>query len=220
MTIYEEYTALKRQLFDKYYSRLNDKQREAVYTVNGPLLILAGAGSGKTTVLVNRIAHIIRYGNAYYSPLVPPDVTEADICEMRTALNDLSGDELSEYLLKFRVNPAPAWSVMGITFTNKAAGEIKARIESVFGEGSDESRDIRTGTFHSICVRILRRWADRIGYENNFSICDMTDSKKEISECMKKLNIDEKQFPAKAIQNKPCQGQAYDSRRPHAGGWI
>ncbi len=202
MTIYEEYTSLKRQLFDKYYGRLNDKQREAVYTVNGPLLILAGAGSGKTTVLVNRIAHIIRYGNAYYSPLVPPDVTEADICEMRTALNDLSGDELSEYLLKFRVNPAPAWSVMGITFTNKAAGEIKARIESVFGEGSDESRDIRTGTFHSICVRILRRWADRIGYESNFSICDMNDSKREISECMKKLNIDEKQFPAKAIQNE------------------
>ena len=201
MTIYEEYTALKRQLFDKYYSRLNSKQREAVYTVNGPLLILAGAGSGKTTVLVNRISHIIRYGNAYYSPLVPPDVSESDISEMREALN-LSGEELSEYLLKFRVNPAPAWSVMGITFTNKAAGEIRARIESVFGEDSDESRDIRTGTFHSICVRILRRWADRIGYESNFSICDMNDSKREISECMKKLNIDEKQFPAKSIQNE------------------
>jgi len=201
MTLYEEYTKLKRQLFDRYYNKLNDKQREAVYTVNGPLLILAGAGSGKTTVLVNRISHIIRYGNAYYSPLVPPDVTEEEIEDMRRAL-ELDRDELSEYLLRFRVNPAPAWSVMGITFTNKAANEIKSRIASVFGEDSDEVRDIRTGTFHSICVRILRRWADRIGYESTFGICDMTDSKREITECMKKLNIDDKTLPVKSVQSE------------------
>ena len=200
MTIYEEYTELKRQLFDRYYRRLNDKQREAVYTVNGPLLILAGAGSGKTTVLVNRISHIIRYGNAYYSPLVPPDVTDEDIADMKSALL-LDDSELSEYLLRFRVNPAPAWSVMGITFTNKAANEIKSRIASVFGEDSDEVREIRTGTFHSICVRILRRWADRIGYESNFGICDATDSKRELTECMKKLNIDEKILSVKSVQN-------------------
>jgi len=201
MTIFEEYTKLKRQLFDKYYRRLNDRQREAVYTVNGPLLILAGAGSGKTTVLVNRISHIIRYGNAYYSPLVPPDVTESELSEMRAAM-ELEDDELSDYLLRFRVNPAPAWSVMGITFTNKAANEIKSRIASVFGEDSDEVREIRTGTFHSICVRILRRWADRIGYESTFGICDMTDSKREITECMKKLNIDDKTLPVKSVQNE------------------
>ena len=201
MTLYEEYIKLKRDLFDRLYSKLNDKQREAVYTVNGPLLILAGAGSGKTTVLVNRISHIIRYGNAYYSELVPPDVSESDIEDMKKAL-DLPRDELSEYLLKFRVNPAPAWSVMGITFTNKAAGEIKSRIASVFGEDSDEARDIRTGTFHSICVRILRRWGEHIGYDSNFGICDMTDSKRELQECMKKLNIDDKMFPVKSIQNE------------------
>ncbi len=201
MTIFEEYTKLKRQLFDKYYRRLNDRQREAVYTVNGPLLILAGAGSGKTTVLVNRISHIIRYGNAYYSPLVPPDVTESELSEMRAAM-ELEDNELSEYLLRFRVNPAPAWSVMGITFTNKAANEIKSRIASVFGEDSDEVREIRTGTFHSICVRILRRWADRIGYESTFGICDMNDSKREITECMKKLNIDDKTLSVKSVQNE------------------
>ncbi len=200
MTIYEEYINLKRKLFDKLYDRLNDKQREAVYSVDGPLLILAGAGSGKTTVLVNRISHIIRYGNAYYSDLVPADVSDADIAELKAAF-DLDRDELSEYLLKFRVNPAPAWSVMGITFTNKAAGEIKSRIASVFGEDSDEVREIRTGTFHSICVRILRRYGDRIGYENTFGICDTNDSKREILECMKKLNISDKEFPVKSIQN-------------------
>ena len=199
MTIFEEYIKLKRQLFDKYYRRLNDMQREAVYTVNGPLLILAGAGSGKTTVLVNRISHIIRYGNAYYSDIPPADASEADLREMREAMN-MSDEELGEYLLKFRVNPAPAWSVMGITFTNKAAGEIKSRIASVFGEDSDEVREIRTGTFHSICVRILRRWGASIGYEPGFGICDMNDSKRELTECMKKLNIDDKMFPVKTIQ--------------------
>ncbi len=199
MTVYDEYIKLKRQLFDKLYRRLNDKQREAVYTVNGPLLILAGAGSGKTTVLVNRISHIIRYGNAYFSDIAPADTTEDTIREMREALN-FGDEELSEYLLKFRVNPAPAWSVMGITFTNKAAGEIKSRIASVFGEDSDEVREIRTGTFHSICVRILRRWGDRIGYDSSFGICDMNDSKRELTECMKKLNIDDKTFPVKSIQ--------------------
>ena len=137
-------------------------------------------------MLVNRISHIIRYGNAYYSPLVPPDVTDEDIADMKSALL-LDDSELSEYLLRFRVNPAPAWSVMGITFTNKAANEIKSRIASVFGEDSDEVREIRTGTFHSICVRILRRWADRIGYESNFGICDATDSKRELTECMKRI---------------------------------
>ncbi len=199
MTLQEEYLKLKRELFDKYYRRLNDRQREAVYTVNGPLLILAGAGSGKTTVLVSRIAHIIRYGNAYFSPLVPMELTEGDLEELRAA-KSLDGEELGEFLLRFRVNPAPAWSVMGITFTNKAANEIKNRIASVFGEESDEVHDIKTGTFHSICVRILRRWGDRIGYDRSFGICDVNDSKRELSECMKKLNIDDKTFPVKSMQ--------------------
>ncbi len=201
MMIAEEYTSLKRRLFDKYYAKLNDRQREAVYSVDGSLLILAGAGSGKTTVLVSRIAHIIRYGNAYYSTLVPYDASEETLDDMRNAL-DLPREELGDYLTRFRVNPAPAWSVMGITFTNKAAGEIKSRIADVFGEDSDEVRDIRTGTFHSICVRILRRWGDRIGYDRSFGICDMTDVKHELSECMKKLNIDDKTIPIKSVQNE------------------
>lgn len=201
MGLNEEYIKLKRQLFDKYYVRLNDRQREAVYTVNGPLLILAGAGSGKTTVLVKRIAHIIRYGNAYYSNAVPENIGEAELEAMRNALA-FDGEQLGEFLLRFKVSPAPAWSVMGITFTNKAANEIKSRLAEVFGEDSEETRDIRTGTFHSVCVRILRRWAERIGYEKTFGICDTSDSKREITECMKRLNIDDKLLPVKSLMSE------------------
>jgi len=194
------YTETKRSLFDTYFGNLNPKQREAVYQVNGPLLILAGAGSGKTTVLVNRLAYIIRYGNAYHTDLVPTDVSESMIAEMKSAA-ELPREELGEYLTRFAVNPPPAWQVMAITFTNKAAKEIKTRIEKIFGENSTEAAEIRSGTFHSICVQILRRYGEQIGYDRNFTICDTDDSKKQIQLCMKQLNIDDKQLPVKSVQN-------------------
>ena len=113
------YLSAKRALFDKIYGkRLNPEQCRAVFTSEGPLLVLAGAGSGKTTVLVNRLAYIIRYGDAYHTDLVPTDVNEAMIAEMKAAAG-LSHDELGEYLTRFTVNPPPAWQVMAITFTNK-----------------------------------------------------------------------------------------------------
>lgn len=196
-----EYTRLKRCLFDKYYGKLNDKQREAVYKIDGPLLILAGAGSGKTTVLVNRLCYIIRYGNAYNTELVPMGVTEAELAELKDKLNTLSGDALGEYLTRFAVNPPPAWTVMAITFTNKAAKEIKDRIAAVFDEDSEAPLEIQTGTFHSICVRLLRKYGEQIGYDRSFSICDTDDAKKQISLCMKQLNIDDKMLPIKTVQN-------------------
>ena len=194
------YLTLKRALFDKYYEKLNDKQREAVYHINGPLLILAGAGSGKTTVLVNRLAYIIRYGNAYYSDAVPLEADEKTISEMKEAMS-LPHDELGEYLRRFSVDAPPAWQVMAITFTNKAAREIKSRIASIFGEDSAEVAEIKTGTFHSICVQILRKYGENIGYSRNFTICDADDSKKQLQLCMKQLNIDDKILPVKTVQN-------------------
>ena len=194
------FLSAKRALFDKYYEKLNDKQREAVYTINGPLLILAGAGSGKTTVLVNRLAYLIRYGDAYKSDLVPTDVNEALIAEMKNAVN-LPREELGNYLARFAVNPPQPWQIMAITFTNKAAREIKARIGSIFGEDSAEASEIKSGTFHSICVQILRKYGDHIGYDRSFTICDTDDSKKQLQLCMKQLNIDDKVLPVKTVQN-------------------
>lgn len=196
----KEYISLKRQLFDLYYSDLNDIQRQAVFTVNGPLLILAGAGSGKTTVLVNRIVHTIRYGNAYESEFVPQSVSEAEINAMHAA-RELSRDELGEFLQRFRVDPPPAWSVLAITFTNKAAGEIKKRVAAVFGEDSREVADIWCGTFHSICMRLLRRKGAEYGFGRDIGIADSDDSKKLISAAMKQLNIDEKKLSVRDVMN-------------------
>ena len=196
----EAYLSAKRALFDQYYESLNERQREAVYQVNGPLLVLAGAGSGKTTVLVTRLAHIIRYGDAYRADLVPTNVTEEAVEAIRSAAS-LPHEELGEYLTRFAVNPPAPWQVMAITFTNKAAREIKNRIAAVFGEDSEEVSEIRAGTFHSVCVQILRRYGNQIGYDRSFTICDSDDSKKQITICMKQLGIDDKLLPVKTVQN-------------------
>ena len=195
--IREEYIKIKRSLFDKYYGRMNPVQRSSVYTVNGPLLVLAGAGSGKTTVLVNRISHIIRYGDAYESEYVPPNVTEEDLSRIQ-GYAELSRDDLGNALTEFSSDPCPPWAVLAITFTNKAAGEIKERLVSAVGDES-AAKEIWAGTFHSICVRILRRYGEYMGYSPSFTIYDTDDSKKLISSCMKKLNIDEKVISVKTV---------------------
>ena len=195
-----EYMRLKKELFDRYYDFLNDMQRQAVYTIKGPLLILAGAGSGKTTVLVNRIVHLIRYGDAVQSEVIPYEIDESTLAEMRRA-KDLPRGELGVFLTRIAINPPKAWSVLAITFTNKAAREIKGRLASAFGEESSEASDIWAGTFHSVCLRLLRRWSGELGYSDGFGICDTDDSKKLISACMKQLNIDDRQLPIKSVMN-------------------
>ena len=114
----------KRKLFDRIFDHLNEQQREAVYCINGPLLILAGAGSGKTTVLVNRIGYMIRYGNAYHSENMPDWVTEADVTELENAV-DLDKAEAEKLLDKYAERKINAWNILSITFTNKAANEMK-----------------------------------------------------------------------------------------------
>lgn len=193
----ERYIAAKQALFDKAYSHLNAEQRRAVFQTQGPLLILAGAGSGKTTVLVQRIAYIIRYGDAYHTDWMPYGVTEAKVEEMERAVS-LSMAEINEILPEFIHQPCPPYQMLAITFTNKAANEIKSRLAANFDDETI-AKDIWSGTFHSICVRMLRTYGDRIGYDKSFTIYDTDDSKKMISAVMKKLGIDEKTIPVKSV---------------------
>ena len=194
----ERFLKAKRALFDKYYSFLNEKQREAIYTVKGPVLILAGAGSGKTTVLVNRISHIIKFGDAYYTDVIPEFINEDSVCDLENAAS-LPNDMIEKYLELFVKDNCKAWGVLAITFTNKAANEIKERLTNVLGE--EEAQDIWAGTFHNICMRILRKHGQLVGYRPGFGICDADDSKKTISICMKDLKIDEKFLPIKTVIN-------------------
>ena len=133
---------------------LNDKQREAVISTQGPVLVIAGAGSGKTRVLTQRVSYLINEKG---------------------------------------VKP---WNILAITFTNKAANEMKERLENIIGPIYN---DVWIGTFHSICVRILRKNIEQIGYKSNFNIYDTVDSKTIVKECMKQLNISDKEFTDKSI---------------------
>ena len=195
----EKFLRLKRELFEILYGHLNPMQRKAVFTVNDPLLILAGAGSGKTTVLVNRISYIIEYGNSYFSEYVPSDIDKEDIKRLEDA-KTASKEEISTLLKEYAVDPCPPWALLAITFTNKAAREISDRLRnSIF----DKADDVWTGTFHSVCLRILRKHGDRIGLEkNNITIYDTDDTKKLIGSCMKELNIDEKIINSKSVRQE------------------
>ncbi len=200
-TIEQRYLLAKRALFDKVYSSLNERQREAVFTVNNPLLVLAGAGSGKTTVLVRRIAFIIRYGNAYLSEYVPFDVDEGRVAELESALS-LSTSEIEARILPaFSNNACEPYRILAITFTNKAANEIKTRLAAMFPDDEATATDIWTGTFHSVCVRILRQHCDKCGYRPGFTIYDTDDSKKTVLGAMQRCGIDEKLLPVKGVMN-------------------
>ena len=140
---------------------LNDKQKEAVLATDGPCLVIAGAGSGKTKVLTHKIAYDIESG----------------------------------------IKP---WNILAITFTNKAANEMKERIEKLIG---DATKDLWMGTFHSICVRILRRYIDRIGYKTDFVIFDTSDQKTLIKECLKTLKVDDKIFTDRGVLSEISNGK-------------
>ncbi len=194
----QKYLKAKRDLFDKVYGkRLNPEQCRAVFTSNGPLLVLAGAGSGKTTVLVNRISYLIKYGNAYFDNSVPEGITPQAADALASAIQ-LSDDEIEEFLPQFAADPPAPWSVLAITFTNKAAREIKDRLLRTFDD-PEIANSLWTGTFHSVCLRILRRFGDRLGYREGFSIYDTDDKKRMIAHCMKELDIDEKRLAPKAV---------------------
>lgn len=172
---------------------MNERQREAVFQVEGPLLILAGAGSGKTTVLVNRIANIIRHGNAYADAACAQNLSQDDVAAMQAYL--AQGTPLpSQTQAQLRADPCRPWQILAITFTNKAAGELKQRLVDLLGE---DGSDIWASTFHAACARILRQYGDRLGYSNHFTIYDSDDTRRLLKSCLKTLNIDEKILPPK-----------------------
>ena len=188
-------TELRKEVMNKEFARMNSVQKKAVFHVKGPLLILAGAGSGKTTVLVNRIANLIEFGDAYYSNSISDYIGEDEAAKMKHFVKD--GGELDPYLKSLlAVEPAKPWEILAITFTNKAAGELKERITARVPEGG---RFIWAATFHSTCARILRRYADRLGYSDRFTVYDSEDQKRLIKDCQKQLNIDDKILSHKSI---------------------
>ena len=175
-TFENQFIQLRRSVLEKRFSKMNDKQREAVFQTEGPVLILAGAGSGKTTVVVNRIANMVEYGNAYHSDYVPSWVGEEDLAFLQAYLDDEldDGDITRERLTRIVADrPVRPWNILAITFTNKAAGELKERLEAMLGE---QALDIQASTFHSACMRILRREIQNLGYDRSFTVYDTDDS--------------------------------------------
>ncbi len=188
-----EFLTIKKAALQRCFRRMNPQQFEAVTTVNGPVLVLAGAGSGKTTVIVNRIANMVLFGDT--AETFTPIPTEAELAKLRDYIDggSLTMGELQDMIASRPIRP---WQILAITFTNKAAGELKARLAETLG---DAAQDIHASTFHSACVRILRTCIDRIGYEKSFTIYDSDDSLRVMKQCMKDLDVSEKKFPPKSM---------------------
>ena len=188
----------RKQIIERDFARLNPMQFKAVTNVSGPLLILAGAGSGKTTVIVNRIACLIKYGSAYTSDEIYADfIPDAEGLFVRYLQGDASVYEALSPMLS--VNAPKPWQILAITFTNKAANELKDRLTAMLGEDGSE---IWASTFHSACVRILRRECEHIGYSLHFTIYDTDDAKRMIRDCQRQLGIDDKYLSPKTVLNE------------------
>ena len=188
----------RRQYIVSQFSNLNNMQQEAVLTTDGPLLLLAGAGSGKTTVLINRIANIMRFGCAADSYEIPDSVTEEDVEFLENLTDDCSEFDRHRADWLCALRPAAPWSIIAITFTNKAANELKERLSILLGP---EAQDIWAMTFHSACCRILRREIERMGYSRSFTIYDSSDSERVMKDVIKDMGLDDKTFPAKVVLN-------------------
>ena len=196
MSVRDEFINAKKHALEMYFARLNDMQKKAVFTTEGPVLILAGAGSGKTSVLVNRIANMVNFGSAYNDMNVPASANEDDVAFLEAyngEKDDITVQRLKEIAA---VNPVDPWKIMAITFTNKAAGELKERLETMLGENAN---NITAATFHSVCVRILRREIEHLGYGSDFAIYDSDDSLRLLKSCYETLDMSDKIFNPKAV---------------------
>ena len=190
------FIAARRRYIASHFQNLNAMQQEAVMTTEGPLLLLAGAGSGKTTVLINRIANLIRFGSGSDSEFVPDTVTEEDVLFLENLPVPMTEFDRSRADFLCALEPASPWNIIAITFTNKAVNELKERLERILGEGG---RDVWAMTFHSACCRILRRDIERLGYSRSFTIYDTADSERLMKDIIKDMGLDDKTFPAKYV---------------------
>ena len=186
----------RKNYIERQFSQLNDMQRQAVLTTEGPLLLLAGAGSGKTTVLINRIANLMRFGRGSDCCEISHAVTEDDVAFLENLGDDPSPDDTRRADALCAVEPAAPWSIIAITFTNKAANEMKERLSNLLGS---QAQDIWAMTFHSACCRILRRDIERMGFTRSFTIYDSSDSERIMKEIIKDMELVDKTFPAKYV---------------------
>ena len=192
------FLSARRKYIRAQFSNLNSMQQEAVLTTDGPLLLLAGAGSGKTTVLINRIANLMKYGCGADSYEIPDTVTEEDVLFLESLDGEISEIDRHRADWLSAVRPAAPWNIIAITFTNKAANELKERLSLMLGP---EAQDIWAMTFHSACCRILRRDIERMGYDCSFTIYDSSDSERVMKDIIKDMGLDDKTFPAKVVLN-------------------
>jgi DNA helicase-2/ATP-dependent DNA helicase PcrA len=189
------YIELKRIALKKYFGFLNPQQQEAVFNINGSQLILAGAGSGKTSVIINRIINMVTFGNAYHDEVVQGSAEDIKNIEKFIDGTCEDTEPLKRAIAVSQVKP---WNIVAITFTNKASNELKERLYSALGE---QASMVNASTFHVFCLKILRRHANLFGYDSNFTIYDTDDTKRVLKSCLSELDVSEKKFPPKAVMS-------------------
>lgn len=193
-----EFCELRKQYIDAKFMTMNPMQKKAIYNVDGPVLVLAGAGSGKTTTIIGRIVYMVMFGHAYYSTETTFPVTEGDIKELKSVLSGTGS--ISEHLKSMlQVKPVSPQNIMAVTFTNKAAGEMKKRLESKLGK--DTAEKVYAKTFHSACVGILREYAMFVGFKRDFTIYDEKDCKSVLKDIYKANGIKEKKLHKDDVLN-------------------
>ncbi len=200
-----KYASVRRTIIEQRFSNLNDRQREAVYQTEGPLLVLAGAGSGKTTVLINRIIHLLRFGRGYDSSFAPANTDKEDLAFLTSYLLSPNPENQAHAERLCAVDPPKPWEVIAITFTNKAAKELQERLVRALGE--QDASGVWAYTFHAACLRILRSNIEQLGYEKAFAIYDDDDKKRTVREAMKRLDLDEKVFDPRAVMGMISQAK-------------
>lgn len=195
-----KFASVRKAVIEQVFSRMNDRQREAVFQTEGPLLVLAGAGSGKTTVLIHRIINILRFGHGYDSPYATPGATMEDLAFLADYMANPTPENQARAMELCAVSPAKPWEVVAITFTNKAARELQERLTRAVGEA--DASAIWAYTFHTCCLRILRRDIERLGYNRTFTIYDEDDKKRVITDLIRRLKLDEKIFDARKVMGE------------------